>query len=276
MSTAAATYETGRSTPHYFRPAAASRGEMAGRCAGTLRLAPYPRSAMPVEVCPGPTLRTPEVVNDSVDYGIPARLLFISKDRAFTPERLRGAFPAPAHRIQVAGTADAGLEHVGTGLPDVIVLDLGLCDQSGLEVYQQIRRINAHVPVIVVAGARRADAAIEPIKQGAYDCLFKPLDLPLLRRVVGEAFNVARRTRQPAVSEETGTDPDAENGIVGSCLAMSEVYKTIGRVAAQDVPVLITGESGTGKELAARAIYQHGRRGHGAELRRHPGDPAGE
>src|SRR5262249_30352683 len=112
------------------------------------------------------------------------------------------------------------------------------------------------------AGARRADAAIEPIKQGAYDCLFKPLDLPLLQRVVGEAFNVARRTRQPAVSEETGTDPDAENGIVGSCLAMSEVYKAIGRVAAQDVQVLITGESGTGKELVARAIYQHGPRAH--------------
>jgi two-component system nitrogen regulation response regulator GlnG len=66
--------------------------------------------------------------------------------------------------------------------------------------------------------------------------------------------------RQPAVAEETGTDLDAGGGMVGSCPAMQEVYKAVGRVAAQDVPVLITGESGTGKELVARAIYQHGPR----------------
>src|SRR5262249_2406421 len=67
---------------------------------------------------------------------------------------------------------------------------------------------------------------------------------------------------QPAVSEETGTDLDAGSGLVGSCPAMGEVYKAIGRVAAQDVPVLITGESGTGKDLVARAICQHGPRAH--------------
>src|SRR5256885_8780982 len=54
--------------------------------------------------------------------------------------------------------------------------------------------------------------------------------------------------------------PDVDGAIVGSCPAMREVYKAIGRVAAQDVPVLITGESGAGKELVARAIYQHGPR----------------
>jgi two-component system nitrogen regulation response regulator GlnG len=217
---------------------------------------------MPLESCPALELRTPGAANNRADHGSTARLVLISDDPALMPEQLRRAFPAPAHQVQVAGTVHAGLEHIRTHSPDVIVLDLSLSDQSGLEVYHQIRRSNAHLPVIVVAGASRADAAIEPIKQGAYDCLFKPLDLPLLRRVVGEALNVARRMREPAVSGETGTDPDAENGIIGSCPAMSEVYKAIGRVAAQDVPVLITGESGTGKELAARAIYQHGSRAH--------------
>src|SRR5205807_10672946 len=95
---------------------------------------------------------------------------------------------------------------------------------------------------------------------GAYDYLFKPLDLHQLRRVVGEALDVARRMRQPAVVAETAADPDVEGAIVGSCPAMREVYKAIGRVAAQDVPVLITGESGTGKELVAHAINQHGPR----------------
>src|SRR5207237_3848348 len=71
---------------------------------------------------------------------------------------------------------------------------------------------------------------------------------------------VARRMREPAVLAETAPDPDMEGAIVGSCPALREVYKAIGRVAAQNVPVLITGESGTGKELVARAIYQHGSR----------------
>ncbi|TMQ34613.1 MAG: sigma-54-dependent Fis family transcriptional regulator, partial [Planctomycetota bacterium] len=94
----------------------------------------------------------------------------------------------------------------------------------------------------------------------AYDYLFKPLDLRQLRRVVGEALEVSRRMREPAVVAETAPDPDVDGAIVGTCPAMREVYKAIGRVAGQGVPVLITGESGTGKELVARAVYQHSAR----------------
>ena len=160
----------------------------------------------------------------------------------------------------MAARGAKGSSGSGPTPPDVILLDLRLPDQSGLEVYQQIRRIDARIPVIFVTMAKAADAAIEAMKQGAYDYLFKPLDLHQLRRVVGEALEVARRMREPAVVAETAPDPDVDGAIVGCCPAMREVYKAIGRVAAQDVPVLITGESGTGKELVARAIYQHGPR----------------
>src|SRR6202162_1098509 len=189
-----------------------------------------------------------------------ARLLLIDDDLDLIPEQVRQAFPAPRYRVEVAGTGAKGLERVGARPPDVILLDLRLPDQSGLEVYQQIRKIDARIPVIFVTLAKTADAAIEAMKQGAYDYLFKPLDLHQLRRVVGEALEVARRMREPAVLAETAPDPDVDGAIVGSCPAMREVYKAIGRVAAQNVPVLITGESGTGKELVARAIYQHGPR----------------
>jgi len=126
-------------------------------------------------------------------------------------------------------------------------LDLRLPDQSGLKVYQQIRRIDARIPVIFITMAKGASAAIEAMKQGAYDYLFKPLDLHQLRRLVGEAHEVARRMREPAVVAETAADADLEGAIVGGCSAMREVYKAIGRVANQDVPVLITGESGTAR-----------------------------
>src|SRR6202795_416318 len=189
-----------------------------------------------------------------------AHLLLIDDDPVVIPEQVRQAFPAPRYRVEVAGTGAEGLERVRAEPPDVILLDLRLPDQSGLEVYQGIRRIDARIPVIFVTMAKTADAAIEAMKQGAYDYLFKPLDLHQLRRVVGEALEVARRMREPAVIAETPPDPDVDGAIVGSCPAMREVYKAIGRVAAQDVPVLITGESGTGKELVARAVYQHGPR----------------
>src|SRR4051794_18461038 len=189
-----------------------------------------------------------------------AHLLLIDDDLALIPEQVRRAFPAPAHTVVVACTGAAGLERVRARPPDVILLDLRLPDQSGLDVYRQIRVIDGRIPVIFVTMAKTADAAIEAMKQGAYDYLFKPLDPHQLRQVAGEALEVARRMRQPAVIAETAPDPEVDGAIVGSCPAMAEVYKAIGRVAAQDVPVLITGESGTGKELVALAVYQHGPR----------------
>jgi two-component system nitrogen regulation response regulator GlnG len=115
-------------------------------------------------------------------------------------------------------------------------------------------------PVVFVLLARSADAAIEAMRQGAYDYLLKPLDLQKLERVVAEALKVARLMREPAVVAETPPADGPGEAVVGACPAMCEVHKAIGRVAAQDFPVLITGESGTGKELVARAVYQHGAR----------------
>ena len=189
-----------------------------------------------------------------------ADILLIDDDPALIPRQVRLAFPAHTHCVVVARTGAEGLARVRTDLPDVILLDLRLPDQSGLEIYQAIRQVDGRIPVIFITLARSADSAIEAMRQGAYDYLFKPLDLQELRRVVNEALDVGRRMRRPAAVAETPPDPDFPGAIVGTCPAMREVYKSIGRVAAQNLPVLITGESGTGKELVARAIYQHGPR----------------
>src|SRR5271166_5308137 len=185
------------------------------------------------------------------------QLLLVDDNPDMILAQIKRVFGASQHRIDVARTGAEGIRHVAERAPDVVLLDLRLPDQSGLEVYQHIRRLDARIPVIFVTMAKGADTAIEAMKQGAYDYLFKPLDLHQLRRVVGEAVEVARRMREPAVVADTAADPEVEGAIVGSSPAMREVYKAIGRVAAQNVPVLILGESGTGKELVARAIYQH-------------------
>jgi two-component system nitrogen regulation response regulator GlnG len=189
-----------------------------------------------------------------------AHLLVIGKDLIPTAHQLSRTLPGPAPRMQLAGSGTIGLEQVRRHSPDVVLLDLCLPDQTGLEVHQQIRRINPTIPVIFVSKGIKADAVIAAMRQGAYDCLLQPVDLSVLRRVIGEALEVAQRMRQCDAPEEILPDPEAKCGIVGFCPALLEVYKAIGRVAAQDLPVLITGESGTGKELVARAIYQHGPR----------------
>src|SRR6516164_2715919 len=160
-------------------------------------------------------------------------------------------------RVDVAHTAADGLRQVAARPPGVILLDVQLPDLSGLEAYQRIRQLDARIPVIFITWAATADTAIEAMKEGAYDYLFKPLDLGRLRGVVAQALELGRLMREPAVVAQTPPEEAGGDAIIGRCPAMGEVYKAIGRVAGQNVIALITGESGTGKELVARAIYQH-------------------
>jgi two-component system nitrogen regulation response regulator GlnG len=115
--------------------------------------------------------------------------------------------------------------------------------------------------VILVTGHGTTELAIEAIKEGAFEYLLKPLELADLRAVIGRALQSSLLMRVPAAlpeeAPETGSSGDP---LLGRCAAMQEVYKAVGRVARQDVTVLILGESGTGKELVARAIYQHSKR----------------
>ena len=94
------------------------------------------------------------------------------------------------------------------------------------------------------------------MKRGAFDYLIKPLDLERLTQVIERAFEAARLMSVPAVLPAE----DVKDQIVGRSAVMQEMCKMIGRIAPQDVNVLITGESGTGKELVARALYSHSRR----------------
>jgi two-component system nitrogen regulation response regulator GlnG len=188
------------------------------------------------------------------------RVLLIDDDPVMILDQVTHALAPQGIRIDVANTAEEGLRQVTAQLPDVILLDVHLPDLSGLEAYQRIRQIDGRIPVIFITWAATADTAIEAMKAGAYDYLFKPLDLARLRSVVVQALELGRLMREPAVVAETPPAEDSGDAIIGRCPAMAEVYKAIGRVAAQNLIALITGESGTGKELVARAIYQHSTR----------------
>jgi two-component system nitrogen regulation response regulator GlnG len=178
----------------------------------------------------------------------------------------RKAFKPPALEVLSAQTAAEGLELARQHRPDVIVLDVHLPDLPGLELLRQLRAADARTPVIFITGRSTTDTAIEAMKLGAYEYLLKPLELSELRRVVERALAISRLAHVPAVVAEQGPVDDRADAIIGRCPAMQNVYKAIGRVAAQDVTVLISGETGTGKELVARALYQHSKRAAGPFL----------
>jgi DNA-binding NtrC family response regulator len=165
-------------------------------------------------------------------------------------------------QVLVAGTAREGIELARTATPDVVILDVRLPDLTGLEALQQIQSFAPRLPVIIITAFATTETAITAMQQGAFEYLLKPVNLSQLRAVVGQALEVSRLRSVPAVFEqdaETDND-DRVDRIVGVSAAMQDVYKNIGRVAGQNVPVLVLGESGTGKELVARAIYQHSQR----------------
>jgi two-component system nitrogen regulation response regulator GlnG len=172
----------------------------------------------------------------------------------------RRAYRDTPVEVLTAETAGEGLEMAAQRRPDVIILDIHLPDMSGLEALEKLRALDARSPVIFITGKSTTDTAIEAMKLGAYEYLLKPLELTPLRQIIGRAIDLSRLRHVPAVFEEAGPPETAVDRIVGRCPAMQEVYKAIGRVAPQDMTVLILGESGTGKELVARAIYQHGPR----------------
>lgn len=178
----------------------------------------------------------------------------------------RRAFTGEEVNLITASSADEGLAQVRTIEPDVIILDVDLAGQSGLELFRQIKELDSQVPVIFITGHGTTATAIEAMQLGAYEYLLKPLELDQLLDLVDRAFEISRLMKVPAVIAEDSETADAPDALVGRCPAMQAVYKSIGRVAAQDVTVLILGESGTGKELIARAIYHYSRRAKGPFL----------
>ncbi len=177
-------------------------------------------------------------------------------------------FPSDGLEVVTASTGREGIEMARRQPPDVVILDVRLSDMSGLDVFDEIRRIDPRVPVVLITAYAATDTAIQAMKRGAFEYLLKPLNFHQLREVIQRALELSRFRHVPAVFDDAEAAAAAVpvERIVGRSPTMQEVYKAIGRVAPSDVPVLITGESGTGKELVARALFHHSGRASGPFL----------
>lgn len=163
-------------------------------------------------------------------------------------------------QLTTCSSAEEGLPQIVAGQIDICLLDIMLPEMNGLELAEKIRSIDRRVPVIFITSLDDSDTAIEAMKLGAYDFCNKPLDIQQLQDLVERAMETRRLMRDPVTFSKEVLPDESGDQLVGKSPQMVEVYKQIGRVAGQSVPVLIRGESGTGKELIARAIYQHSNR----------------
>ncbi len=148
-------------------------------------------------------------------------------------------------------SADEALVALGKEAPQLVVSDIRMPGESGLELLRQAKQRYPNMPVIIMTAYSDLESAVAAFQGGAYEYLPKPFDVDhaveLIRRAMEES------TRQDEVVEAPGAEPE----ILGQAPAMQEVFRAIGRLAQSHATVLITGESGTGKELVANALHRH-------------------
>ncbi|MEZ4354770.1 MAG: sigma-54 dependent transcriptional regulator [Myxococcota bacterium] len=161
------------------------------------------------------------------------------------------------HAVVAVEDGDAALRALTSSPFDLAFLDIRMPGQTGIEVLRQVRAGGHDVAVVIITAQNLLENAVESMKAGALDYLVKPFALAEVKalaekarsaRALKEEVRNLRRAMGRAVS------PGGDR-LVGSSPALLEIFKTVGKVAPRNVPVLITGESGTGKELVAHAIH---------------------
>lgn len=162
--------------------------------------------------------------------------------------------------------ADAAKQKLEDENFDLVLSDLNMPGNLGLELLREHSLRRKHIPIIVITGVPSLPSAIESVRLGITDYLLKPVKFETLLRSVRDALQHAAQTQAAAAlpsrapSELQTMFPE----IIGASPPMLEVLEIIDRISATDTNILITGESGTGKEVIAKAIHKHSLRSAGA------------
>jgi len=187
-----------------------------------------------------------------------ARVL-VADDEASIRFVLREALEEAGHEVIDVDSGEAAWAQLEKGGFDIAFLDIRMPGPTGLELLDRLRSASSETSVVVITAQNALENAVEAMKRGALDYLVKPFQMVEVLALVEKALRTRALEREVrALRREVRSRPPAPTGerMVGKSSAVLDVFKTIGRVAARDVAVLVTGESGTGKELVARAIHQ--------------------
>ena len=159
------------------------------------------------------------------------------------------------HTVRLASTPREALDILARESVDLLLLDVILPGQSGIEVLRQVHATDPGLPVIMVSASTSIPPVVEAIRLGALDFVSKPFDVENLRHVVRRTLETSRLHRQVEVLSTDLAQAFPTQTIVGQNAAFQATLDQLGHAAAADATVLIQGESGTGKELAARRLH---------------------
>ncbi|MGC1619251.1 MAG: sigma-54 dependent transcriptional regulator [Candidatus Acidiferrum sp.] len=182
------------------------------------------------------------------------RTILIVDDEPAARYGLRRALEGK-YRIAEADSAEAARSALNTGLPDLVLLDVVLPGQSGLEFLRWMREQGSELPVLVVSALDTAKTAVEALKLGAADYLVKGFELEELRQRVANLLKLATLEKENDSLRRRMATEGQFGQMIGRTAEMRRVFEMADRVAATDSTVLILGESGTGKDLMTQEIH---------------------
>jgi len=184
-----------------------------------------------------------------------ATILVADDDRAIRTV-LHQALGRQGHNVRSTGAAATLWQWVQEGEGQLVITDVVMPDENGLDLVPRIRKIRPNLRVIVMSAQSTLLTAVRATERGAFEYLPKPFDLNELVAVVNRALSAP----QPAAERAPEPEESDRLPLIGRSPAMQEIYRTIARLMATDLTVMVTGESGTGKELVARALHDYGKR----------------
>lgn len=181
-----------------------------------------------------------------------AKILVIDDEKSIR-DTLKEILEYEDHQVDLAAEGDEGLNLFNENKYDIVLLDIKMPQKDGIEVLEDIFKINYEIPVIMISGHGNIDTAVESIKKGAYDFIEKPLDLNRLLVTIRNAMDKSTLVKETkTLKKKVSKTFD----IIGESKAISKVKDMIEKVAPTDARVLITGPNGSGKELVARWLHE--------------------
>src|SRR3984893_3355978 len=163
------------------------------------------------------------------------------------------------HDVRMTGNAATLWRWVADGEGDLVITDVIMPDENGLDLIPRIKKLRPELRIIVMSAQNTLMTAVKATERGAFEYLPKPFDLRELVSVVERALTAPRNA--PALPAED--DVEDQLPLIGRSPAMQEIYRVLARLMGTDLTVTIMGESGTGKELVARALHNYGKRRNG-------------
>ena len=187
----------------------------------------------------------------SMTRGEPAAAVWIVDDDRSIRWVLEKALSREGIAFRSFASAQEAAQALQHEQPQVLVSDIRMPGETGLELLASIKARHPRLPVIIMTAYSDLDSAVSAFRSGAFEYLPKPFDVDHAVALIRRASADVPATTAPA----SGVADDAE--MLGQAPAMQEVFRAIGRLSHSHATVLVTGESGTGKELVARALHRH-------------------